>query len=90
MPLNDSNADFPGSDAAVDFSLAWIYSRFSFDVTAAMLVYRTIAKKVFWEFDSIIMQNFSDILPLSCTPTWPSHHVTENQEYVLVKHIEIS
>ena len=26
-----------------------------------MLVYRTIAKKVFWEFDSIIMQNLSDI-----------------------------
>ena len=45
-----------------------------------MLVYRTIAKKVFWEFDSIIMQNLSDILPLFCTPTWPSHHVSENQE----------
>ena len=39
------------------------YSRFSRDVTAAMLVYRTIAKKVFWEFDSITMQYFSDILP---------------------------
>ena len=26
-------------------------SRFSRDVTAAMLMYRTIAKKVFWEFD---------------------------------------
>ena len=22
------------------------------------------------------------ILPLFCTPTWPSHHVSENQEYV--------
>ena len=54
--------------------------RFSRDVTAAMLVYRTIAKNVFWEFDSIIMQNLSDILPLFCTPTWPSHHVSENQE----------
>ena len=43
-------------------------------------MYRTIAKKVFWEFDSIIMQNLSDILPLFCTPTWPSHHVSENQE----------
>ena len=53
--------------------------RFSCDVTAAMLVYRTIAKKVFWEFDSIIMQNLSDILPLFCTPTWPFHHVSENQ-----------
>ena len=57
------------------------YSSFSRDVTAVMLVYRTIVKKVFWEFDSIIMQNLSDILPLFCTPTWPSHHVSENQEY---------
>ena len=45
-----------------------------------MLVYRTIEKKVFWEFDSITMQNLSDILPLFCIPTWPSHHVSENQE----------
>ena len=52
------------------------------DVTAAMLEYRTIVKKVFWEFDSIIMQNLSDILPSFCTPTWPSHHVSENQEYI--------
>ena len=35
--------------------------------------------KVFWEFESIIMQNLSDILPLFGTPTWPSHHVNENQ-----------
>ena len=56
------------------------YSRFSRDVTVAMLVYKTIAKKVFWEFDSIILQNLSDILPLFCTPTWPSQHVSENQE----------
>ena len=54
------------------------YSRFSRDVKAAMLVYITTAKNFFWEFDSIIMQNF---LPLFCTPTWPSHHVSENQEY---------
>ena len=46
-------------------------------------MYRTIAKKVFWEFDSIVMQNLSDILPLFCTPTWPSHHVSENQEYLV-------
>ena len=38
-------------------------------------MYRTIAKNVSWEFDSIIMQNLSDILPLFCTPTWPSHHI---------------
>ena len=38
-------------------------SRFSCGVTAAMLVYRTIVKKVFWNFDSIIMQNLGDILP---------------------------
>ena len=56
-------------------------SLFSCDVTAAMLVYRTIAKKGFWDFDSIIMQKFRDILPLFCTPIWPSHHVSENQEY---------
>ena len=30
---------------------------------------RTIAKKVLWENDFIIMQNLSDILPLFCTPT---------------------
>ena len=59
------------------------YSRFSRDVTVAMLVYRTIAKKVFWEFDSIIMQNLSDILPLFCTPTWPSHHVSEKQKVLV-------
>ena len=47
-----------------------------------MLVYGTIAKKVFWEFDPIIVQNLSDILPLFCSPTWPSHHMSENQEYL--------
>ena len=47
----------------------------------AMLVYKTnYSQRVFWEFDSIIMQNLSSILPLFCTPTWPSHHVSENQE----------
>ena len=43
-----------------------------------MLVHRTIKKKVFWEFDSIIMQNMSHNLLLFCAPTWPSHHVIEN------------
>ena len=28
----------------------------------------------------IIMQNLSDILPLFCTPRWPSYHVSENQD----------
>ena len=55
-------------------------SWFSCDVTAAILVYRTTAKKVVWEFDSIIMQSLSDILPLFCTPTWQTHHVSEIQE----------
>ena len=61
---------------------SWIRSilGFSRDATATMLVYRTMAKKFFWEFDSIIMQDLSAILPLFCTPTWPSHHVSENQE----------
>ena len=53
---------------------------FSRDVTATMLVYRTIVRKLFWEFDSITMQNLNNILPLFCTPTWPSQHVSENQE----------
>ena len=56
------------------------FSRFSRDVTASMLVCRRIVKKVFWDFDSIIMQNLSDT-PLFCTPTWPSHHVSEKQKY---------
>ena len=56
------------------------YSRFSRDVTAVMLQYRATAKKVFWEFDSVIMQNLSDIMPLFCTPTWLSNQVSENQE----------
>ena len=60
-----------------EWCLFYCNSRFSCDVTAAMLVYRTIAKKIFWEFDSIITQNLSDILPLFCTPTWPSHYVSE-------------
>ena len=54
--------------------------QFSCDVTAAMMMYRTVAKKVFWEFDSVIMQNLSDILPMFSTPTWPSYHETEKQE----------
>ena len=37
-------------------------------------------EKKSWEFDSLIMQNLGDVLPLFCTPTWPSHHVSENQE----------
>ena len=44
-------------------------SWFAPDVMAAMLVYRTIAEKVFWEFEFVIMQNLSDILPLFCAPT---------------------
>lgn len=56
--------------------LAWnkIDSRFSREVTAAMFVYRTMVKKVFGEFDSIVVQNFSDILLLFCAPTCPPHH----------------
>ena len=61
------------------------YSWFASDVTAAMLVYRTMVKEVFWEFGSIIMQNLSDILPLFCTPTCPPHHVSATQELHLYK-----
>ena len=63
----------------LDFVFDWPFNNgwFSLDVIAAMLVYRTI-EKVFWEFDSIIMQNTSHNLLLFCPPTWPSHHVTAN------------
>ena len=64
----------------VDDGYRSVFSRFSRDVTTAMLVYRTIEKKVFYEFDPIIMQNLSDILPLFGSPTWPSHYVSENRE----------
>ena len=40
------------------------------------------SKKVFWEFDSIIMQNQNDILPLFCKLKRPSYPVSENQEDV--------
>ena len=60
------------------FMIGSVYRWFSPDVTAAMLVHRTIEKKVFWEFDSIIMKNMSHNLLLFCAPTWPSHHVIEN------------
>ena len=46
-----------------------------------MFVYRTIEKKVFREFDSIVMQNMSHNLLLFCTQTWQSHHVIENHLY---------
>ena len=38
------------------------------------------SEKVFWKFDSIFMQNLWGHFLLFCTPTWPSHHVNENQE----------
>ena len=38
-------------------------------------MYRTIATIFFAEFDSINMQNWSDILPFLYTPAWPSHKV---------------
>ena len=37
-------------------------------------------KKVFWEFDFIIMQNLSDVWPLFCAPIWLSHGVSEGKE----------
>ena len=54
------------------------YGWFSPDVNAAMLVHRTKEKKVFWEFDSVIVQNMSHNLLLFCAPTWPCYHVIEN------------
>ena len=51
---------------------------FSPAIIAAMLVHGTKETKVFWEFESIIMQNTShNNLLLFCAPTWPSHHMIE-------------
>ena len=44
-----------------------------------MLVHRTKEKKVFWEFDSIIMQNMSHNLLLFCASLY---HVIENHLYL--------
>ena len=56
------------------------YSWFAPDVMAAMMVYRTMAKEVFWEFDFIIMRNLRDILLLFWTPICPPYHVSATQE----------
>ena len=70
--------------------LQMAYTWFSPDVTTAMFVYRTIEKTVFWELDSIIMQNLSHNLLLFCTQTWPSPHVIENHLLTYLKHRGIS
>ena len=54
------------------------YRRFSTDLIVAMLVHRTKEKKIFWQFDSIIMQNKSHNLLLFYSSTRPSYHVIEN------------
>ena len=43
-----------------------------------MLVHATKEKTVFWEFDSITVQNVSHNLLVFCAPTWPSDYVIEN------------
>ena len=53
-------------------------------------MYRTMVTEVFWEFDSIIMQNLSDILPLFCTPTCPSHHVSATQELYKINRLHVA
>ena len=45
-------------------------------------------KKSSGNFDSSIMQNMNDILPLFCTQTWPFHHVSENHCRPIV-HVEL-
>ena len=58
-----------------------VYRTILGDVTATMLVYTTVAKKSFFgTFDSIIMPNLSDVWPLFCAPIWPSRHVSDSQE----------
>ena len=45
-------------------------------------------EKVFWEFDSIMIQNMSHNLLLFCAPTWPSHHVIENHLYTRFRYLK--
>ena len=52
-----------------EITIGW----FSPDVTAAMLVRKTMEKKIFWDFYSIIMQNMSHNLVVFCAPTRLSH-----------------
>ena len=52
-----------------------------------MLMYRTIEETDFWVHDS--MQNLSGIVPLFCTPTWPSRSMSENQEFCLFEVLEL-
>ena len=58
----------------------WLHSILGFKVTSRPPCWCTEQwrKKVFWEFDAIIMQNLSDTLPLFCILTWLSGHVSEN------------
>ena len=68
---------------------SYVYYRwFSPDVTDAMLVHRRKEKKVFWEFDSVIMQNMSHHLLLFCAPTWPSYHLTLKPSTSPIKEIK--
>ena len=67
-----------------------VYGWFSPDVIATMLIHRTKEKKVFWEFDSIIMQNMSHYLLLLCTATWLSYQVIENHLYTMMFWVELS
>ena len=53
---------------------------FSRDVTAAIVGIQSNSEKSLCEFDPTTKQNLGNILPLFCTPTQPSHHVSENQE----------
>ena len=48
---------------------------------AAMLVYWTIAKKSFGNLALLLLLNMSYVFLFFCTPTWPSDHVSANQEY---------
>ena len=52
------------------------------DVMAAMLVHWTIAKR-FREFDSILLQNESDIFLLVCATTWQSNNVSASHEFAV-------
>ena len=55
--------------------ISFSYSLIASDVTAAMLV-----EKVFWKFDSIILQKFELHLSIVLGSTWPSYRVSAIRE----------
>ena len=58
-----------------------IYPWLAHDVIGGHVGVLNNSEKVFWEFGATIMLNASYVFLFFCTPTWPSDHVSENQEF---------